>query len=51
MLRSVSTAALVVSPLTGSAQPHLRTNPNHNPSDNYGFPGQYTPNTGRTRPG
>jgi hypothetical protein len=36
-------------------QPHLRANPNRhpnsNPYDNYGFPGDVNPNTGRTTPG
>jgi hypothetical protein len=67
MVRSFISAALVVSPLTGAAlaasiggytrqdgpyvQPHLRTTPNHHPSDTSGFPGQEAPNTGRTTPG
>jgi hypothetical protein len=32
-------------------QPHMRTNPDGNPYNNYGFPGNYNPNTGRTTPG
>jgi hypothetical protein len=67
MLKLFLTAALVISMLAGSAlaasvpgymrkdgtyvQPHQRTNPNSNPYDNYGFPGNYNPNTGRTTPG
>jgi hypothetical protein len=31
--------------------PHLRTNPDHNPYNNYNFPGNYNPNIGRTTPG
>lgn len=31
--------------------PHQRTNPDGNPYNNYGFPGNYNPNTGRTTPG
>lgn len=67
MLKLLLTAGLVVSMLVGGAlaasvpgytrkdgtyvQPHQRTNPNSNPYDNYGFPGNYNPNTGRTTPG
>jgi hypothetical protein len=67
MLKLLITAALVVSLLAGSAlaasvpgytrkdgtyvPPHQRTTPNSNPYDNYGFPGNYNPNTGRTTPG
>jgi opacity protein-like surface antigen len=67
MLKLFLTAALVITMLAGSVlaasiggytkkdgtyvQPHLRTNPNSNPYDNYGFPGNYNPNTGRTTPG
>jgi len=32
-------------------QPHYRTNPDVNPYNNYNFPGNYNPNTGRTTPG
>lgn len=32
-------------------QPHYRTNPNGNPYNNYSFPGNYNPNTGRIAPG
>lgn len=32
-------------------QPHYRTNPDRNPYNNYSFPGNYNPNTGRTTPG
>jgi hypothetical protein len=32
-------------------QPHFRTNPDGNPINNYGFPGNYNPNTGRITPG
>lgn len=28
-------------------QPHYRTNPDSNPYNNYGYPGNYNPNTGR----
>ena len=31
--------------------PHQRTSPDHNPYNNYSFPGNYNPNTGRTTPG
>ena len=31
--------------------PHLRTYPDSNPYNNYNFPGNYNPNTGRTTPG
>ena len=31
--------------------PHQRTSPDHNPYNNYSFPGNYNPNTGRTSPG
>jgi hypothetical protein len=31
--------------------PYQRTNPDHNPSNNYNYPGNYNPNTGRTTPG
>ena len=31
--------------------PHQRTSPDHNPYNNYEFPGNYNPNTGRTTPG
>jgi hypothetical protein len=32
-------------------QPHYQTNPDGNPYNNYNFPGNYNPNTGRTTPG
>lgn len=32
-------------------QPHQRSNPDGNPYNNYNFPGNYNPNTGRTTPG
>jgi len=32
-------------------QPHYRTNPDGNPYNNYSFPGNYNPNTGRVTPG
>jgi len=32
-------------------QPYLRTNPDGNPYNNYNFPGNYNPNTGRITPG
>lgn len=32
-------------------QPHLRTNPDRNPYNNFNFPGNYNPNTGRITPG
>jgi hypothetical protein len=32
-------------------QPHYRTNPDCNPYNNYSFPGNYNPNTGRITPG
>jgi hypothetical protein len=67
MLKLLLTAALVVSLLAGSAlaaslpgymrkdgnyvQPYQRTNPNSNPYDDYGLPGNYNPNIGRTIPG
>lgn len=31
--------------------PHQRTSPDRNPYNNYNFPGNYNPNTGRTTPG
>lgn len=31
--------------------PHQRTNPDRNPYNNYNFPGNYNPNSGRTTPG
>jgi hypothetical protein len=31
--------------------PYQRTNPDHNPYNNYNFPGNYNPNSGRTTPG
>src|SRR6266849_4628553 len=31
--------------------PYQRTTPDHNPYNNYNFPGNYNPNTGRTTPG
>jgi hypothetical protein len=31
--------------------PHQRTSPDHNPYNNYNFPGNYNPNSGRTTPG
>ncbi|MGH7775437.1 MAG: hypothetical protein ACREQA_24690 [Candidatus Binatia bacterium] len=31
--------------------PHIRTNPDRNPYNNYNFPGNYNPNTGRITPG
>ena len=31
--------------------PYLRTNPDRNPYNNYNFPGNYNPNTGRITPG
>lgn len=31
--------------------PHQRTTPDRNPYNNYNFPGNYNPNTGRTTPG
>ncbi len=31
--------------------PYRRTNPDRNPYNNYGFPGNYNPNTGRVAPG
>ena len=32
-------------------QPHVRSVPDGNPYNNYGFPGNYNPNTGRTTGG
>lgn len=32
-------------------QPHYRTSPDRNPYNNYSFPGNYNPNTGRITPG
>jgi len=32
-------------------QPYNRTNPDRNPYNNYSFPGNYNPNTGRITPG
>lgn len=32
-------------------QPHIRSNPDGNPYNNYGFPGNYNPNTGQISPG
>lgn len=32
-------------------QPHYRTAPDGNPYNNYSFPGNYNPNTGRYTPG
>jgi hypothetical protein len=32
-------------------RPHYRTNPDGNPYNNYSFPGNYNPNTGRITPG
>ena len=32
-------------------QPYYRTNPDRNPYNNYSFPGNYNPNTGRISPG
>ncbi len=32
-------------------RPHQRTNPDSNPYNNYNFPGNYNPNTGRITPG
>jgi hypothetical protein len=32
-------------------QPHYRSNPDGNPYNNYSFPGNYNPNTGRITPG
>ena len=31
-------------------QPHERTNPNSNRTDNYNYPGNYNPNTGQMTP-
>ena len=31
--------------------PHQRTTPDHNPYNNYDFPGNYNPNNGRITPG
>jgi hypothetical protein len=31
--------------------PHQRTSPDRNPYNNYSFPGNYNPNTGRNTPG
>lgn len=31
--------------------PHQRTGPDRNPYNNYNFPGNYNPNSGRTTPG
>jgi hypothetical protein len=31
--------------------PHQRTNPDRTPYNNYNFPGNYNPNSGRTTPG
>jgi len=31
--------------------PYQRTNPDHSPYNNYNFPGNYNPNSGRTTPG
>ena len=31
--------------------PYQRTSPDHNPYNNYNFPGNYNPNSGRTTPG
>jgi hypothetical protein len=31
--------------------PHQRTNPDHNPFNNYNFPGNYNPNIGRNTQG
>ncbi len=32
-------------------QPYYRTNPDKNPYNNYSFPGNHNPNTGRITPG
>jgi hypothetical protein len=32
-------------------RPHQRTAPDHNPFNNYGFPGNVNPNTGQVTPG
>ena len=32
-------------------RPHVRTRPDGNPHNNYSFPGNYNPNTGRITPG
>lgn len=32
-------------------QPHQRSNPDGNPRNNYGYPGNYNPNTGTITPG
>ena len=32
-------------------QPYQRSQPDRNPYNNYGFPGNYNPNTGRITPG
>ena len=32
-------------------RPHYRTNPDGNPYNNYSFPGNYNPNTGKITPG
>jgi hypothetical protein len=32
-------------------QPHQRTNPDSSRSNNYSFPGNYNPNTGKITPG
>lgn len=32
-------------------RPHVRTRPNHTKTDNYSYPGNYNPNTGRTTGG
>ena len=32
-------------------QPYQRTHPDRSPYNNYGFPGNYNPNTGRITPG
>ncbi|MFI5305304.1 MAG: hypothetical protein ACHQYP_10995 [Nitrospiria bacterium] len=32
-------------------QPHIRTSPDHSPYNNYSYPGNINPNTGRTSRG
>lgn len=32
-------------------QPYIRSNPDGNPYNNYGYPGNYNPNTGQISPG
>ena len=32
-------------------KPHYRTTPDYTPKNNYGYPGNYNPNTGKVTPG